>query len=189
MSRKQIPFAMKNALNDTMFNVREHEIKTVYPKAFTVRNQRFFSAIMRIKPKATKTKPEVTLQDMGKGGGRPYLDRHTSGGIKTGNGHRVAIPVDARTKKTGGVVKSQRPRAALSKPKVFKMTGKSGKTLIAQRMGTKRNRKIRILYALKQSVHITKRFPFYSAGLKRADKFFPVFFTKRMKEAMRPRGS
>ena len=53
IERQQIPFAVKNAINDTIKDVRAQIVGVTAPRAFTLRNRRFIGAASR------RSAPEV----------------------------------------------------------------------------------------------------------------------------------
>tara|TARA_B100001123_G_C14989863_1_gene899124 strand:- start:167 stop:790 length:624 start_codon:yes stop_codon:yes gene_type:complete len=186
LGRKQLPFAFSRTLNDTMFKVREHAVKTVYPRSFDVRDPKFFSAIMRVE-KSTKTRLVASLSDKV---GREYLERHSKGGIKRARGGRIAIPSrELAARRSGrGVPKGMRPSALVSSPRGFVGHTKSGQQVIYQRKG-KRRYPIRVQYVLEPSASIRKTFPFYEEAQRltrrESGRIFKRHFRKAVETARR----
>lgn len=153
---RQVPFALSQALNTTAFEIRSEIVQRTYPRAFTVRNSRFINAALRV---ATATKINLVASVFDQLG-RDYLERHTTGGIKSPRGSNLAIPTDQVTRNAGGSVRAaQQPRNVLNKRNAFKLH-MNGNTFIAQRQGKARY-PLRIFYLLEPRATIAKTFAFY----------------------------
>ena len=156
VQKRQVPFALSKALNDTAFEIRTEIVQRTYPRAFTVRNSRFISAVLRV---ATASKANLIASVFDQLG-RDYLERHTQGGVKTPRGSNLAIPTDQVTRNAGGSVRAaQQPRNVLGKRGAFKLQS-NGNTYIAQRQGKARY-PLRVLYLLEPRATIAKTFAFY----------------------------
>lgn len=180
--KKQIPFATSVALNDTAFNVRDRTVKRVWPRAVAVRNRRFMSAALRVE-KANKRKLTARVYDRL---GRASLSKHVDGGRKTARSGRVAVPTtEVKRTSSGRVRRSQQPGKVLTGGKGFKTKLRSGSTVIMQRVGGKRSRRVKVLYTLHPSTRIKARFPFYREAIRQTRRTFPVHFRKALRRAMR----
>ena len=132
LGRKQLPFAFSRTLNDKMFAVRKHVVGKTYPRAFDVRDRRFFNAIMTIDKSDIRKSAglSVTLRDKER---CEYLEVFTTGGAKCsrGGGH-LAVPSDLIKAKRGarGVRPSRRPRGIIASPRGFNCTKKFGSPVI-----------------------------------------------------------
>lgn len=178
--RRQMPFATKQAINNTAFSVRRHTVKRVAPSAFEERNKRFTNASLRV-DLATKQVLRASVFDKLQ---RGNLEEHAQGGTKTPRGRHVAIPSRSLSKRRSGrgVPKSMRPRTALSRKNVFK-TEINGQTVIAERKG--KAGKLNVLYVLEKRARLPKRFPFYpQADLIVRTEIGPEF-SKEFEKAMR----
>lgn len=90
----QLPFAISNTLNDTMFqDTRPHIIGPTWESAFEVRNRGLARASMRVM-KSSKTSLSAGVYDAL---GKADLARHAEGGAKTHSG-RLAVPNRARVR-------------------------------------------------------------------------------------------
>lgn len=181
VEKKQIPFALSRALNSTAFDIRRHEVKTVYPTAFEQRDQRFIGSALRVS-KSTKAKLQASVYDRF---GKAFLVLHARGGKKIPRGNNISIPsVELAKRRTGrGVPKSLRPRAALNKPNTFKVQFANGQRAIVRRK-TKKRLPLQVLYILEPSAVIKKTFPFYPAGVKLGRRAFPRHFHAEFEKAM-----
>ena len=112
LERKQLPFAISGAINDSIKDVRRQIVGITASKAFTLRNRQFIGAAMRMEF-ATKQKLTGVLFDQL---GRGSLELHARGGIKTPRGRHLAVPIDI--KQTGrGVRAAMRTRRLLASDK------------------------------------------------------------------------
>lgn len=150
--RRQIPFAVSRAINETAFDVRRRIIGPTWARAFTVRNRRFPAAAFRV-AKATKRHLTASVFDRL---GRASLDLHATGGIKRPRGRHIAVPRGAiKRTATGKVGKARRPAAVLARANVFR------RRLGAREYILQRTRKgLRPLYLLISRARIAKRFRF-----------------------------
>lgn len=170
---RQIPFIMSKTINDTLFDVRHHTVKTVFPRSFEVRNKRFAGAAMRVE-RSTKRKLYGRVFDRL---GKDLLLRQAKGGTKHGKTGRLAVPIEA--KKTGRGTKPTRSFA-----KSFLMPLPSGDKAIMQKFG-RGGKKLRMLFILKKSVPIPKRFPFYREAKRKANQVYQNNFSAAFKMAAR----
>lgn len=155
----QLPFAMSQTMNSAIKGVRKRIVQKSWPQSVEVRNKRFMTAALRMEF-AKKRNLTVRLYDKL---GRDYLERLTSGGRKTGQQHRLAIPASGGPKRTasGRIPKARKPRQILNQKKSFIVKTKRGTEIIATRKGPKKNTKIVPQYILKKSAQIKKQFDFY----------------------------
>lgn len=180
LHRRQVPFALSQAMNEAAFEVRSEIVQRTYPRAFTVRNSRFINAVMRV-AKATKSNLVASVFDQL---GRDYLERHSKGGTKTPKGQNLAIPSDNVARNAGGSVRAaQRPRNLLQRKDAFKLDVK-GNSFIAKRDGKARY-PIRLLYLLEPRASIAKSFAFYEDAIKVVKERLPDAWSKAWGRAIR----
>ena len=186
IERKQIPFALSGAINDTLFDVRKQIVGVTARNAFTVRNKRFLGVAIRVE-KAKKTKLNGAVFDRL---GRASLGLHARGGIKRARGQHVAIPtkaVEAKRTASGKIPKRLTPRTVLSKAgrrAAFKIKFRSGQEAIVRRKGKKAT-PLEVLYLLERSVRIRKQFRFIEDAEKVAKRVLPGHFRTRLRKALR----
>ena len=186
IEKRQIPFATAGAINDTLFDIRKQIVDVTAPRAFEVRNRRFFGVAFRVE-KAKKTKLKGAVFDRL---GRASLGLHARGGVKRPRGQHIAIPGrDIENKRTvgGAIRKALRPRQVLSKAgrrQAFKIKFQSGQEAIVRRKGKKRT-PIQVLYLLERSVRIRKSFRFHEDATKVARRVLPGHFRKRLRQALK----
>jgi len=91
LGKKQLPFALANAMNDVMFkDVRPKIVNETFPKAFKTRAKNMARGVLRIK-KARKNKLVAEFSDVM---GRTYLEQQQQlGKTKTPRGKFIAVPV------------------------------------------------------------------------------------------------
>lgn len=89
----------------------------------------------------------------------PWMNLQEQGGTRTGHGHRLAIPTkEVRRTKRELIVKSQKP-AGLTK--AFPIKLKSGKSMLAMRIGRGKNARLKFMYTLSQTAQIKPTLHFY----------------------------
>lgn len=171
--RRQVPFAMSQAINDTAFDVRHHIVNVVYPRSFEVRNRRFAGVAFRV-DRSSKRKLVARVFDRL---GRAFLPLQQSGGVKTPYSSTfLAVPVQAKRTATG---KSNTQRLKNTFVHDF---GKG--PAIWQRRG-RGGRRLKLLYVLERDVDVDAAFPFEREGRKVVDQVFPGHFAKRWRRALK----
>ncbi len=174
--RRQIPFAMSQALNDTAFDVRRHIVDRIWPNSFPrAANKRFPNVAFRVK-KATKRNLESVVFDRLK---RDWLMLHIRGGTKRPwTSRNLAVPVGVKRTATGRISAAKSPRNLQNS-----FIGEGG-TAIFQRVGGKRQRRIKMMYALTPTAQIDRVFPFFRQARLKVDQVFPRHFARRFKKAL-----
>lgn len=123
--RKQIPYAIKLALDMTAFNAREELIADL-PNVFTIRRP-WTEKGMRVE-KATKANLEAAV-----GSTRPYMKTQATGGLKFGRSKSLSIPMGTRPQKTVDVKRSAWPAAMMKKKRFFIGPTEGGAMAVWQR--------------------------------------------------------
>lgn len=191
--KNQLPFATAMALNDTAKDVRGNTIDRVWPGDVTVRNKRFMQfALTPISRRnaevyATKKNLRAVVGNTKSDRRRDYLQRLTTGGIKTPRGRNLAIPARDLTNRTAGgaVRKADRPRNLLNRKNVFiTRLAKSGQPAIVRRVGKDRY-PLQMLYILEPNGRIKKQFSFYDDANATARRAMGKHFGKRFAQAKR----
>jgi len=147
----QLPFAIANALNETMFkDTRPHIIGRTWPAAFTVRNSGLARASMRVE-KASKGKLSAGVYDAL---GKADLARHASGGEKTHSG-TLAIPNRQRIRLHA---RGKTPWARELDRKIPKRALRviRGKGIFVGQGG-----RLHLYFSFSERAHLDKRFAFY----------------------------
>lgn len=146
----QLPFAIANTLNDTMFkDTRPQIIGPTWAAAFTVRNKGLPRASINVE-RASKGKLSAGVYDAL---GKADLDVHARGGGKTHSG-TVAVPVQSRVKLHA---RGKTPWAReLERRYGRRAVRKTAKGLFVGQGG-----RLNLFFAFTQSAHLDKRFRFY----------------------------
>lgn len=147
----QLPFAISNTLNETMFkDTRPQIIGPTWSNAFTVRNTGLARASMRVE-KASKGKLSAGVFDAL---GKADLQRHATGGAKTHSG-TLAIPNRARVKLHA---RGKSPWARELDRKVPKRALRviRGKGIFVGEGG-----RLHLVFSFSESASLDKRFAFY----------------------------
>ncbi len=167
--RKQIPFARALAVTRVAFKAR-NVLRAEAPKHFTLRSKRLVSGIRStVASKADPTASVGSLDDwmvLQAEGGTKTAGMASEGGRNKGprgKGGGVGIPIRAR----GGKMKITRPTkwpGALfdkfgKKGRIFTEKGRGGSLLIYQIMGSLKNPRLRLMWSIKRSVKVPKRWP------------------------------
>ena len=181
---KQIAFAAARAVTSTAVVVRDDYVLPEYRRTFESRNKPFEKGVHAVSAADTnfakrtgfaiaaitpRDRPRVIGTTAAKGTRVPtteFMNRHVTGGIKTPKaGRTVAIPVNntANRRKKGGrsagaVIDSLQPKKLLD-GKGF-VLGKHGSSriVIAKRTGRGKKKDIEVMWALKRSAKIRKRY-------------------------------
>ena len=181
---KQIAFAAARAVTATAVVTRDDYVLPEYRRTFQSRNKPFEKGVHAVSAADTnfakrtgfaiaaitpRDRPKVTGTTAARGTRVPtteFMNRHVTGGIKTPKaGRTVAIPVNntANRRKKGGrsagaVIDSLQPKKLLD-GKGF-VLGKHGSSriVIAKRIGRGKKRDIEVMWALKRSANIRKRY-------------------------------
>ncbi len=172
--RRQIPFAVKNALNDTAFGVRKYLI-IVWGQSVNVKNRRYMAVALRI-TKATKQKQVVTIFDRL---GSSAMKHMTQGGRQIPSSSRF-LTVPTWWSLTHGGKRRRRKINEIFVGDPFKK-GRMGVWEVKQT----KSRGLRLLYNLEPSVEVDKRFPFDAAATLAATRAFPRNFDTRLRQALR----
>jgi hypothetical protein len=154
---KQIDFGTALGLTNTAKEGQQAVMKSL-GDTFTLRGQWFQqSNKYGIKVKmATKTDLTAEVRTAA-----DWLELHETGGVKTGNGHRLAVPTEnVRRNKRLIIQKGQRPGALRGK-RTFVLQTKHGAVLFQRKFKGKRS-VIVALYNLEPKVTIKKQSTFYA---------------------------
>lgn len=170
--RKQLRFAVARALTSAAFDVRKRITVRTWPRAVSVRNRRFISAVLRVE-KATKRKQQaVVLNPPGKRN-RSYLQTLAVGGLKRPRkAGSIAVPASRNIKRTatGKIPKGKQPRNLRGNRKVIKKRLRKAHPALWQIM---RGGRLRLLYSLVPRARVPKQFAFYKDAQSTASRSFP----------------
>lgn len=181
-ANKQIPYAGMVALNNVAFKIRAAEQEAMdkhlaNPTPFTRRG-------VRVK-KASKKHlvARVFIAPIQAG----YLKYEVDGGTRTPKKRALVIPAMQKVNKYGNMPKGTIKRL-LKNPKVFSGVprGKGNRPAgIYKRMGSKRNRKLRLMIRYHQKATYRKQLPFYETAARTAQLHFQREYAKAMDRALR----
>lgn len=178
MELQQVPFAASVAINNSVKDVRRVIVGSTWPKAFVVRNKAFPGVVLRIKFSSKYNLEAVLFDQLG----REYLERHTTGGVKTASGGgNLAIPINVPRTGTGRIPKSKKPRALTAKKSTRIVRGKGGKNLIIERF----KGQTVVRYVLSPSAKIDSRFRFYEDAADTFERVIAGHWNSAMDRALR----
>jgi hypothetical protein len=180
--RDQIPFATSQALNDTAFDIRRRVVGSTWPKAVTMRNRVFPGLIFYVGQKATKTMLEAVVGDFGRdkfGVGFDYVERLADGGTKFPRGNWLAVPVDAKRNRGGGIAKAYKPRMLKNS---FIREMKSGKGKVILQRNKAGENVVKYLLIKRAEIHATFRFEEDSTDT--GIRVFPGHWSRRLGDAV-----
>ena len=177
----QVPFALASALNDTAFEVRKRIVEVTFNRDFSVRNPTFPKLLWKVENKATKRKLEVEVNQQAVGGKlHDYIERATSGGVKTPRGANIAVPINPGAVRgaKGAVRKAEKPRNL----KNSYIRNVNGNLILFER---KRGKESVAKYVLQKNAKIEPIFRFYEDADYQAFWTFPAAFERGMDRAIR----
>lgn len=108
---RQIPFALSKTINSLADQVQKHVTTELLPQKFTVRSEWWKPSMkfgFRVR-KSTKAKLVATV-----GSAADWLPRQEEGGVKTTEGHRIAIPTPFWKKREEIMRREKKPKAILA---------------------------------------------------------------------------
>lgn len=175
--RKQVPFAISQALNDVAFDARkalraQAMQKLDRPTKFTLNGFRV--------TKANKYKLEAVVFVEAKRAG--YLIWQIKGGVRQAKNKGTGVPVGVRLNKHGNIPGRKKGLVKNQKQFIGVVKGVHG---VWQRSGGKRNPKVKLMTAFEKSVSYKARFPFSKiiAGVVKSK--VQSHFNRRMAQALR----
>lgn len=157
----QARFATSLAINETM-KVAQRDQRAHNASAFAVRNSRFMSQAIKIKPFSTKTSLSGVIR-IDPPGGQARADiliKFEKGGTKRPRGRDIAVPGRGVKRTSRGVQKSLRPRTVLGAGKAFVGKTRTGTKAIFQRVGSGKRTRVKYLYSLVPRARIQPRLEF-----------------------------
>jgi hypothetical protein len=187
---KQIPFATKNAVNDTLFDMRKEITASSFNRSFpTAPNKQFIKSSMRVEKAKNKQRPEGSVFDRF---GYDWLERQAVGGGKRPKSSRtLAVPrYGPGLKRTAkgpskvrrpGVLMKQRGKYFSGKPKGI-LGASAG---IWQRMGSKGRKKVRQVYTFTPRADVRKAFTGYEDALVVARRTFGKNMKRSLAKALK----
>ena len=188
---KQTPFALSVAINDTLKDAQKVQ-RAHQRRVFTVRRPQWIDRSVKIKPFATKRTLTGTMAIDPPGGKRTsdILAKFESGGRKqVREGRHLAIPIEARRTKAGIVSRRNRPKGFRFKRVGRSIRGERRTFIIAgvgifQRVGRRKNSRIRMLYRFKTSVPIDRRLDFIANAERVVQQMFDRNFDRAFDRAV-----
>lgn len=180
IQRKQLPFAISRALNDTIFDARKsvvRRVQSVYDNKKKWYNAGSPTGIKAITSRKTRLFVELHA-------GAYFAERQEEGGVKRAvSGKYVAIPVKGavarKFQRSDGITRLKRAQKG-----VFITTPKGNKTpSVFKRVGKKR--KVKRLFSFAPKTTTRSSFRFYETAKKVADRRFTRHFSMRLDQALR----
>jgi len=199
--RDQVPFALSVAINDTAKAAQEVQ-RRHQRQVFDVRNTRFVDSGVKLKPFATKRRPEAALRVEPLGGREraSILTRHEDQREKRAReGRNVAVPspyLAGRRRRRGVPVKLRpgalglqpvTPTMARGQERTFRVNLSAGPLsgLILQRTGRGKRSRTRVLYFLRPLVRIRPELDFVPNIRNTVDREFQGFMARAFDHAVR----
>jgi len=207
LAKQQMPFATSLALNKSMKNARDIDLKMAYDRFFERKNKAWFQqvhqirnskvshikktgiAVAAIQRSSLPSPPGTTVARARRPAFSDFMERHVRGGAKTPVSSRsIAVPITANVKrrkggaKAGAVVQSQKPKTIMNSGKGF-VFEKQGQKFMAQKFG-RGAKQTRVLYALKKSVNIKGGYNPEKAVKQGLRKYYNVNFKHAMVRAL-----
>jgi len=168
LTKKQVPYATANALNDLAFKSREKIISEM-PNKFIIRNKWVLNGVLI--DRATKKNLVALIYHRAS-----FMAKQEYGGIRKPRGQFLAVPIDIRSDKRKRITEAMKPKAILKKKDVF-----ATKRAIVKRSGKKKRI---VLYSFKKQVVIKPRWDFYNTVWKVCTQYGVSSFVKAMNKAI-----
>ena len=186
---KQLPFVNATAVNTVALKAQTVQ-RTHMMRAFKVRRPDFVNSAVKLKPRATKQKPEARLLVEPLGGQKraSVIGQHESESRKEsikGGGRSIAVPTTVQMQRTGGVIRrAERPHRLLKSRSrdVFVRENPNGGGTIFERLPGGR---LRALYQLVSSVPLDRRLGFVDNITKSVLAEWPGAFVAAFDRAIR----
>lgn len=176
VQRRQLPFALSKALNDTGEDIRL-EGKRTLRQEFQIRNN-YVPSGMR-KTNATKSNLECEIGNI-----RPFMKEQEFGGTKKpSKGSRVAVPSSARPSWPSIVPRRLFPSALARKESTFYRRTKGGKLAMFVRTGKGHYAPIRVMWTFHSGAKIEARWGFGDSSEKVARDRGQKHFVRAMRSA------
>jgi hypothetical protein len=177
---KQVRFALTMALTATAKDA-QGEIRDSLQDTFTIRN-RWLDQSNKFGIKVRPAKKDDLVAQVGTDA--DWLQFHEEGGIKTPQGHFIAIPTrNVRRTKKQIIQKGQRPRALIGK-RDFLITTKAGRVVLFQRTGRGKRSGIKAMYVMVPRSSIKKHSTILDPTMKAIQQRFGGNFSKALKRAI-----
>ncbi|WP_146592332.1 hypothetical protein [Puniceibacterium confluentis] len=184
LGRRQLPFAMALAINDTAVDVKDAEERGIRetfdrPTPFTQRG------LYVRRASKSRLSAEVGMKPVQAG----YLELQAKGGARKPKGRALVVPVSARLNKYGNL-----PKAAVARAKarsdVFVASQKGGsrglKGGVYQRGKSRRGKpgRLKMLVAFEPHANYEARWDFQKTAMGRARREFEPHLIRRLKAAI-----
>jgi hypothetical protein len=201
--RKQLPFAVSKAINDTLLQAQVAERERI-AGAFTLRRPDFIFRTVKIEREDFAQKDKL-YGIMRIDPTRDFLAKFEAGGQKTPrSGHDIAVPDQARPSKGALIPAGLRPKAlslqrtggrirgakrtfvieTSTHPGIYQRVGTERRGAF-RRIGRGRDPNVRLLYSFKPSVRIDRRLGFAETAKRVVDQQFKANFAASFDLAMR----
>lgn len=175
LERRELPKAIRNALNDTAFDVRQFTVGPLWRRSFPqARNRRFPGVAFRV-IRASNRRLVAEVYDRLD---RFFLPEHITGRDRTARAHRITVPIGVKRTATGRIPKNKAPNNL--KNAFVADLGKGPGVWQRQRDGS-----LKLMYVLEDRVNIDKRFPFFRLGAAKARQRFPGHMQKEARFAIK----
>lgn len=170
IATKHIPFAVAKTLTQIAQQSQQEVRKSIKEKFFIRKKSGGFESSIRIKP-ATKTKLTAEVYTFAS-----FAALQQTGGLKQAKDGRLAIPSYQAISQVKKRTDSNSPSSYLAGD-AFKIKTKSGAEAIAQRKG----KEFKILFFLRKSAHIDKRFDMIEITTKTVRGNFDTKFSENLR--------
>ena len=186
IQKKQIPFALSNAINDVAFHARG-SVEPAAMKQYLDRPTRFTTNSFHVKKSTKKTLVGRILIMPNRWN---YLKYVVLGGASTRPGKDHAIAIDhSLLNRYGGLPRNKAKRLVKQKGH-FSLTGRDGNDYIFRRNAPRNKAKagednIEARVVFKKTTTQTKLYPIWQATIKSVRSRFPSTFDRRLKFSLK----
>lgn len=184
---RQIRFAAVNTVNKVALQLQAATVTEVLPHAFTLRSRgagwwqpRTALGFNLRFAKRKDPEPKAIL-----GSRADWLPLQEQGGTKARPGHRLAIPITARTSPSSVIPRARKPRRLVAAKKAFviRTTEGGGFSGIFERVGSG-PRDIRLVYLLEKSAEVKPRLRFEAEMERRLGPLLQSTFDHEFRAAL-----
>jgi len=186
---KQMPSAVRNALNETAFDSMQWWKKNLdkyidRPTKYTLKSIQYSRAEKDRLVSAVGFASPIFGKPIGKGSAH-YMKLQIEGGTRLPEKRAIAVPTrNYKTDKFGNIGKPGKIKALLEKPNYFsgEIRGKAG---IFKKSGKKKNKKVEMVIAWEPKAQYRSRFNFGSITKLRINKIFKGIFNKNLNQVLK----
>lgn len=182
-NRKQLPYALAQALNELAIDSRPI-IQESFKDKLTIRNKSLLKKGVQINF-AKKADWPYIQSEIGLPMEFEFLAEHVTGADRKGrSSHGRAVPIAITRAASGKIAKSQRPSALLKKKNVYAIKTRGGKEIIIRREDKKERYPIKIMYGFTKNAKIKGDVAFETGVTNMFNSRYDMLLGKHLSKAI-----